>query len=292
MGKIPKALMVLFCCVLVVSFSGCATIDTNMQTMDETNNAKQILVTKSAVALQPPDDTGENQGDTIEVTLKNIGFNVVQRIDLAIKWFTKDGYFLNEERIDDFTDGQIITPKSDSDFKKVVNLQKHTVNETFTIYVKRAKFRDYIYFIGKQRLPIDGSPRNPLPITNIQRFDNLALCTDFLNNNKSNYIDTTCSPQNETITKMIDYQATSEQYCVQYALYNEDPVRMIIDIVPAWVKQDASVADGFTQIIKENGARGNLTCVSSQGEKQEYFNNFDEAATTDNTAASTEASGR
>lgn len=262
-------------------------LDNNLE-----DNAKQIIVTKSSLTLPPPDDNATSQADTIEVTLKNIGFNVVERVDLAIKWSTKDGYFENEEEMNDFTGGQLITPKSEGIIKDVVTLQKHTVDETFSIYVKRVKFRDYIYHIGRQSLPIDGFPKAALLITDIQRFDNMVSCENFLNDNKSNYVEAKCSPQNEAITKMIDYEATSEQYCVQYVKYNGQPIKMFIDIAPKWVKagQDTSFADGFIQKVKENGGKGFYTCVSPQGVKHEYFDNFDEANIIDNSTTSTGAS--
>ena len=115
--KIFKVTMITFCVVII---SGIGTV----RGINEINksfaksNAKYVVIKNYSVveipnkyrSLRLLSDTEYN----LVAILKNNSNRLVKRVDLELNYYTPDNYFINRDIINNFTDGSIITPQSES----------------------------------------------------------------------------------------------------------------------------------------------------------------------------------
>jgi len=123
--KITGIIVILLLVLLMVFLGISNTISRKKMQL----NMKCIELTKYSIAKKPDRPISYDGDYAIQATILNKGNFVIKGIDVAVEYYTPDGYYISSNYVSDFTDNAIITPNT-----------KTTVNKSAYLYLPNQQF--------------------------------------------------------------------------------------------------------------------------------------------------------
>lgn len=257
----------------------------------EKENAKQIEVVNWSVDDKQP-NLQSLLKERIRVALKNSSYDMAERIDLVVIYYTLNNYVIRQEILKDITGGGLLPPKSTAEFTKAITLDVPDQEYKMGLAVSRAKFKDCYYAVIKENTPVQvkGYPMEYLQLETIWRCYSLNECKQKIDSSKKEkeVVSAECMYENNRIFNVYHNKAISEWYERVIMESRSGVIAQWVNIYPnrdfTGNSKDSKLnmkqfmhllAVGNILNIEEKNDKGTIYIVSPKGEVTTGWDNFE-----------------